>query len=205
MEHRFEGIDDSKKVKLLNSGYLEFSMHGVKRSSLNKILKIANVSKGFFYHYFKDKDDFLDYLIQYGVTQIIEKLNNENLLDDPDFIRRLQKSATYKNELTRTYPNLMKFFTKMYNEKDSTRLKEISEQLSGDFARRVLVENVDYSLFREDLPIDAAMKIVSRYVNQLALEIESMIQKMNFEEISKYYERELEDLKKIVYKKGQQL
>ena len=202
MENNFGNIEDSKRTALQNSGYSEFSAHGVVRSSLNKILSNAKVSKGFFYHYFSDKDDFLDYLITYGVEQILTKLNNKNLLEDPDFIRRLQKSAIYKNELTRKHPDIMKFFTKMYTEKDNTRLKDISEKLSGDFARRVLVENVDYSLFKEDIPIDVAMKFVSRYINQLAFEIEAMIQTMDFSEISSYYEKELEDLKTIVYKKG---
>lgn len=203
MVNDFDKVAIAKQLALLNSGYREISTQGVGRSSLNKILKNAKVSKGFFYHYFKDKEDFIDYLITYGIGQIIVKMNNEKLLENPDFIQRLQLSARYKTELTKTHPDLMKFFTRAYKEVDTTRLKELSEELSGDFARRVLVENVDYSLFRDDIEIDAAMKIVSRYVNQLALEIESLIQRMTFEEISDYYEKELEDLKKIVYKKGQ--
>ena len=203
MNNDFENSDPSKRSSLLNSGYKEFSIHGTNRSSLNKILKKAGVSKGFFYHYFNDKETFLDYLITYGVEQIIDKLNNEKLLEDKDFIRRLQKSAVYKNELLATYPDLMRFFTKLYQDENSQKLKEITESLSGDFARRVLTENVDYTLFRDDIEIDSAIKIVSRYVNQLAQEIEVMIHKMNFQDISSYYEKELEDLKKIVYKKGQ--
>lgn len=202
MENNFDKMEEDKRHKLINSGYKEFSMHGVARSSLNKILKNADLSKGFFYHYFQDKNEFLDCLITYGIRQILDKLNNESLLEDPDFIRRLQKSATYKNELTKIHPDIMKFFTKMYRDNDSTRLKELSESLSGDFAKRVLVENIDYSFFREDVSIETAMKIISRYINQLSVEIEAMIHNMDFEDISHYYEQELEDLKSIIYRKG---
>lgn len=203
LENNFESVLEEKRMKLINCGYSEFAVHGVARSSLNKILKTSGVSKGFFYHYFEDKEDFLNYLVTFAITQILDKMNNNKLLEDPDYIRRLQKSAIYKTEIVVLYPKIMEFITKLYTENEAERLMKLSEALSGDFANRVLSENIDYSLFKDDIPLEAAMKIVNKYIAQLQTEMLAMFPKVPFAEISKYYESELEDLKTLVYKKGE--
>lgn len=202
LEYNFDKLEDEKRNKLINSGYNEFAVHGVNRSSLNKILKNAEVSKGFFYHYFHDKEDFLNYLVSFAIKQIIDKMQNSNLLDDQDYIRRLQKSATYKTEVVLKYPKIMDFITKLYTENEAERLMKLSESLSGDFAKRVLTENIDYSLFKEDIPLPSALKLVNKYIAQLQTELLQKFPHQTFEEIASYYEKELEDLKSLVYKKG---
>lgn len=203
MEKTFDSVSEEKRLKVINNGFKEFSNHGFKRSSLNNILTNSQVSKGFFYHYFCDKEDFYNYLITLGVNTIIEKLMNKKLLDETDFISRLQKAAIYKNEVVKKYPDLMNFYTKLYSDVDAIKLKEITEKTAGDFSNKVLVENIDYTLFRDDIPLESSMKIVSRYISQLTTELQGLLPRMTFEEITSYYERELEDLKNTVYKKGE--
>ena len=112
MEHIFNNVELKKRNKIINKGLNEFSAHGFRRSSLNKILSSSEVSKGFFYHYFKNKEDFYNYLTNFGIDIILTKMNNTQLLEDRDFIRRLQSAAMIKNEIVMKYPNLMPFFRK---------------------------------------------------------------------------------------------
>ena len=203
MEHIFNNVELKKRNKIINKGLNEFSAHGFRRSSLNKILSSSEVSKGFFYHYFKNKEDFYNYLTNFGIDIILTKMNNTQLLEDRDFIRRLQSAAMIKNEIVMKYPNLMPFFTVVYTENSQEKIKEITQKLASDYSERVLTENIDYSLFREDIPIEASKKVVARYLAQLASEMEPMLKTISFQEISKYYTNELEVLKQTVYKKGE--
>lgn len=203
MDHIFNNVDETRRNKIINNGLDEFSAHGFKRSSLNKILHSSDISKGFFYHYFKNKEDFYNYLTNFGIDIILNKMNNTKLLEDRDFIRRLQSAALIKNEVVSKYPKLMSFFTVVYTENSEEKIKEITQKLASNYSERVLNENIDYSLFRDDIPIEASKKVISRYLAQLANELEPMLNQMNYQELSNYYTNELEVLKQTVYKKGE--
>jgi TetR/AcrR family transcriptional regulator len=204
MEYNFDSVEYEKRKRIINSGYAEFSEFGIARASLNKILSNSGVSKGFFYHYFKDKDSFYQYLIEHGITLVVEKLNDKSLLDEQDFISRLQKASMYKTELLITFPKLMDFFTKFYSDSSPEVYEEVSLRLGGDFAYRLRTENIDFSLFRDDISIENAMKIISRYMAQIVSEVTSMIPKISYKEISEYYIKELEVIRDAIYKKGEQ-
>lgn len=201
MVDKFEHLEVTKRNKIINCGYEEYSLHGIKRASLNKILSNAGVSKGFFYHYFKDKDSFYNYLLEFGITLVIEKLNKESLLEERDYITRLQKAALYKNEVLKEFPMLMNFFTKYYSQSNKEDYEAISKKLGGDFSQRVLTENINYELFRDDISLENGMKIVSRYLSQVTLEVSTIFSTITFKETVDYYIKELEILRDVVYKK----
>jgi|LGVF01.2.fsa_nt_gb AcrR family transcriptional regulator len=203
MDHSFNNINEDRRTIVINNGYTEFANYGFKRSSLNKILTASNASKGFFYYHFKNKTEFYNYLLNFGIDIILEKLQDEKLLQDPDLIRRIQKSAIVKNEIVLKYPSLMDFFTKAYTEQSQEKIMEITNRLASDYSERILSENLDFTLFKDDMPIKGSIKIITRYIAQLTNEIKPMLKQMSFKDIVDYYDKELEELKKAFYKKGE--
>ncbi len=203
MEHKLDKIDEEKRKKLVNSGYAEFSALGLKRSSLNRILKNAEISKGFFYHYFENKNIFFDFLVEYGIKIIVKKLNDISILDITDFIQRLQSAALHKVVIAKEYPKLFDFLTAYLLEISQEEYFKMSDKITGNMTERVLTENIDYSLFKDDVPIDVAMKVVNRYIAQIQQEISTKIHIWDINQIMTYYNDELEALKSVVYKKGE--
>lgn len=55
--------DDNKEFRLLNTAFKLFTEKGVKSTSIQEIVDSANVAKGTFYLYFKDKYEIRDILI----------------------------------------------------------------------------------------------------------------------------------------------
>ena len=67
--------ENSKKQRLLDTAFSLFTNKGIKNTSIQEIVDNANVAKGTFYLYFKDKYELQDILI----TKKSEKLFHDAL------------------------------------------------------------------------------------------------------------------------------
>ena len=73
-------LDDKKKQKrdsLLMAAFTLFTQKGINDTSISDIAKKANMAKGTFYLYFKDKFDIHDRLIEYQSNKIFEIADEE--------------------------------------------------------------------------------------------------------------------------------
>lgn len=60
----FFNLPNSKQEVLLNAARNEFTRALLSDASINRIIKDANISRGSFYMYFKDKEDIYVYLLE---------------------------------------------------------------------------------------------------------------------------------------------
>jgi AcrR family transcriptional regulator len=92
----------------LEAGLLEFSYHDRNSASVNTIVRIADISKGSFYQYFEDKDEFYWYVVMELV---------------------LGKVTTYETLLKRYGGDFLKaeevLFTKLLDLFDDTKTKNL--------------------------------------------------------------------------------
>lgn len=69
-------LEDNKKRKkdaIVNSAFSLFIQNGINDTSIADIMKKAELAKGTFYLYFKDKYEVRDYLVRKKAAQIFEK------------------------------------------------------------------------------------------------------------------------------------
>ena len=69
-------VEDNKKKKknaIVDSAFSLFIQNGINETSIADIMKKAELAKGTFYLYFKDKYDVRDYLIRRKAAQIFDK------------------------------------------------------------------------------------------------------------------------------------
>ena len=59
----FHSLNEDKKNRIIDAGVLEFTYHEQSIASVNNIVKLSQISKGSFYQYFIDKDDFYWYIV----------------------------------------------------------------------------------------------------------------------------------------------
>lgn len=59
----YYNLSEDKKERIFNAGVLEFSYHDIVEASVNTIVRIANISKGSFYQYFEDKNDYYWFIV----------------------------------------------------------------------------------------------------------------------------------------------
>lgn len=108
-----DNIENDKKSRLLNTAFNLFTLKGIKDTSIQEIVDNANVAKGTFYLYFKDKYEIRDILI----AKKSHKLFNDALKElRKNYISNLSDQVVFIinyviDELTKT-PMLLKFISK---------------------------------------------------------------------------------------------
>ncbi|MBR1866714.1 MAG: TetR/AcrR family transcriptional regulator [Lachnospiraceae bacterium] len=68
-------VEENKRLKkdaIVNSAFSLFIQKGINETSIADIMKKAELAKGTFYLYFKDKFEVRDYLVRKKATQIFE-------------------------------------------------------------------------------------------------------------------------------------
>ena len=202
MVNSFNSVNEDRRQSIIKNSITLFGSDGIKKTSLNSILKHSGLSKGFFYHYFKNKDEFVKYLIEFCIKKIVETLNAEKILSETDFIKRLQIATLHKTIVSMEYPYTFEFLTDYYLSITPEEYMKIANAIGGDLSKRILSENIDYSLFKDDTEIEVSMKVVSRYMAQVTEELKKQVHIMSYKEMAEHYTNELEDLRKVIYKKG---
>lgn len=80
-------LTKDKKDRIFNAGVLEFSYHDLFEASVNTIVQIANISKGSFYQYFEDKNEFYWYIITEIIFGTVETYETILVKYDGDFLQ----------------------------------------------------------------------------------------------------------------------
>lgn len=83
----YYNLSDDKKERIFNAGVLELSYHDLFDASVNTIVRIANISKGSFYQYFEDKDEFYWYIVTEVIFGTVEKYETLLLKHEGDFLQ----------------------------------------------------------------------------------------------------------------------
>ncbi len=146
-----EEIRDEKTSRLLNSAFQLFIEKGVENTTIQEIVDKANVGKGTFYFYFKDKYDIRDILISQKSQELFNnafenmekihtnKLYNQlifildyiinDLIENQELLKFISKNLSfgiYKNAMNKICQHnedvLLNLFTNSIRE-DGTKLK----------------------------------------------------------------------------------
>ncbi len=153
-------LDEDKRDRIINASLEEFSKHGYRKASTNKIVDKAGISKGLLYHYFGNKENLYEVLCSFVVNRILVEINRSVDWEEPDVFERLVQILLVKISLTRHYPKLYDFATVMYAETGVEGIKKASEEVAPDLMQRVNSENIDFGRFRDDIDPKIAMEII---------------------------------------------
>ena len=133
-------IINEKKQRLLDTAFSLFTDKGIKNTSIQDIVDNANVAKGTFYLYFKDKYELQDILI----TTKSEKLFNDAL------------NALHKNYIQNFSDQIIFIINYIIDEfkKKPLLLKFISKNLSWGIYNKSLIKiNIRTNTFNPTLRV----------------------------------------------------
>lgn len=140
-----EEKENDKESRLLNTAFKLFTEKGMKDTSIQEIVDNANVAKGTFYLYFKDKYEIRDILI----AKKSSKLFNEALKElRKNYIANLSDQVIFIinyviDELAKA-PTLLKFISKnlswgIYNK----NIRKIYEENNEDSVYKLFIKGVE--------------------------------------------------------------
>lgn len=119
---------NEKKQRILDVGLIEFSENSYEHASLNHIIEKADVSKGTFYHYFKDKLDLYLNLVNLCIDkksdyikQTIDKKYQYDANDD--FFEAIKKQTMLNIGFLKKEPVHYKFSVHISSEDEAVKAK----------------------------------------------------------------------------------
>ncbi len=205
MKEKFKDIDiNNEKVnRIINCALEEFSKNKFEKASTNNIVKAANVSRGLMYHYFKDKQELFEFLIDFSITIVVKEFKERFDWSDKDLLNRFKQVAEIKLELFFRYPYLIDFYVKAVDEALINELKNSERLKNAGIHKQFYMENIDRSKFKDDIDVDKAINVIRLTLKKNNEENESRLKSgevLDTEEIFKEYNDYIEFFRKVFYK-----
>ena len=205
MIERFNHIDiNNEKVKrIVNSALEEFSKNDFDKASTNNIVKGAGISRGLLYHYFKDKQDLYDFLIDFAIEIVMKALEEKAIWEEGDLLEKIKQAAIIKIEIFKDYPYMMEFLIST-TEKITKRVEvDHLEKL-----REFYTLKVDRSKFKDNIDVDKAVNIIrwtiekngKEHLKKMQFQLKNGIKDIDLEPVMKEFDDYLQFFKTIFYK-----
>ena len=152
---------DNKEERLLDEGFKLFTTKGLKNTSIQDIVNKANVVKGTFYLYFKDKYELHDILIMKKSKKLFnDALNSLNKNKVTDFVDQIIYIVDYVIDELVKDPILIQFIAKdlawgvfnktileLYSREETEEDGLVSLFLTGVEENNIKLDNPQVSLF----------------------------------------------------------
>ncbi|MFH5882393.1 TetR/AcrR family transcriptional regulator [Liberiplasma polymorphum] len=207
MNKHFYKLSKDQQKKILDSAYEVFTDTPYAKASTNTIVVNAGISKGKLFYYFKDKRTLFNHLVQKGIEYIKIHYIEQLKFDEKDFLKRYINVSQVKKKAYEQEPYLFNFMSYIYLheiEQMSQSQRKIIEEYQS-LARTRLKENVDKSLFRDDIDADLVMKLLvynlDGYERELTDKFKTIeIKNENMEPYYQEFENLVSTLRKLFYK-----
>jgi len=189
MEDVLANLDEEKRDRILNSAIEEFSLYPYDKASTNNIVKNAGISKGLLFHYFGNKKELYEKLIEFVLNKLVNDMTSQIDWEETDMFERIKNLVIVKMKLAKIYPNMFDFLIKVMTKNQTSSMENIInfyESYGVDVQRLladVYTKNIDYTLFADQTTIDKSINII----------------RWTLEKYSEEYLAGLNDLKAIDY------
>lgn len=178
---RYESIDESLKMRILDVAKQEFSTHVYEGASYNKIIQKIGISKGSMYYYFENKEDLFItcFLHEARATGSFDFANASfPLVDNKQAYWDSMKTLASKqwNDFLQ-HPLLMSLMRQLVSlgadhpifRKLNTECEGLSEY--GDLMS-ILEHGVQIGAIRDDVPLNVLIRMSTEYEVWLMQELQ---------------------------------
>ena len=142
----FFNLSNSKQERIIQAAVDEFGAHPYLKTSINRIIKKAEISKGSFYQYFNNKKDLYKYILD-QVTEAKMKFLGEKMKNyqELDFFEMLRELFVGGIQFKKEYPLYSEIGDRILNSNNESLKEEIyaeSKPKSNEFFEQLLNEAV---------------------------------------------------------------
>ena len=162
MNSTFENISEDKRQKIIAACLEEFASKGYKNASTNSMVINAQISKGLLFHYFGNKKNLYLYLLDLSMECFIEKFYSYIEKPNSDIFERVMQRGIIKMKLAIEEPLMYKLVLEAFIDIPQELEEEITKRYEKLYSEHMPIafEDVDYSLFRDDIDTKKAMEFM---------------------------------------------
>lgn len=159
----FERIPAAEQQRILEVCIEEFSQNGYQAASTNAIVQHAGIPKGTLFYYFGSKKDLYLYVIDHAVSRFIESFSQLTGDLPDDLFERLMQRGRARMQFVVQEPRLYQLFFNAFINAPEEIQAELQSRFAGNFqsSSHRLLEGLDLSRFRDDIPVAKAVELVN--------------------------------------------
>jgi len=122
----FYNLPEEKRELIEEVSMDEFAAYNYEQSSINRIIKAANIAKGSFYQYFEDKTDLFRFIISKAVEEKIKYITPVMMNpSEHNFFKVVREMYISGLRFAIENPRLVTIGNRFLNEKDNPIYQEI--------------------------------------------------------------------------------
>jgi TetR/AcrR family transcriptional regulator len=156
-----------KEKEVLLAALHEFSQYSYEDSSLNSIIKKSGISKGSFYHHFKNKYDIYIYVLKDSVTKKWEFINEQgNTCISNNIIEILKEQIRIGIEFGNKYPIYSSLSEKFKNEKDTELYNRVINDLGineREGLNKLIIDSFNKGQFNEYYSLEFILNLMNYF------------------------------------------
>jgi AcrR family transcriptional regulator len=157
----FKNLESDKQQRILDTAVEEFSSHGFRQASVNRIVQRLGIAKGSIFQYFGTKEGLFEVVFDHAVELVRRSLRQvKQQTVETDFFERIRRSLNAGVDFIDRHPAFYKIYLKMIFQEDFPLRAEFLQQVhlfSAEYLRPVVEAGVARGDLRSDLDVDAAV------------------------------------------------
>lgn len=206
MNEKFFELPKEKQLRIINAGMEVFAKYNYKKASTDEIARIAGISKGLLFHYFKNKKTFYLYIYNFCIKLTADFTMIEDYKNITDFFELIEYGGKKKMKLIQDYPYITGFVVKAFYSKN----EEISKDLDIVFANfnanifDIYFKYIDFTKFRDGVDPKEIFNMMTWLSEGYLFEKQRSANTIDIEEMWRDFENWKQMFKKLAYKEEYQ-
>lgn len=128
---RFYRLSEDKQRVIYEAARKEFARVPYEKVSINQIVKNADISRGSFYTYFKDKDDAMKYVMEENYTQMRSVCEDALESNGGEYLGMLKTLFEYFVEKMQTTKEVMVIVENIFRREENDDFPQCIEHFLG--------------------------------------------------------------------------
>jgi len=174
---------------------------GSRDPHFRRFANLRCISKGLLFHYFHNKRELLQYVYEYSIRFIKQKMAAYNFVAEKDFFSLMIRTHLAKVEIMHTYPYIFDFLMNIFLRRD-LEASEAVDAYNADFLlnqKAGILKLIDRSKFKEGVAPELVLDLTF-WSAQGFMDMEYRPGEMDFEKLSKKYLVCLDMMRRQFYK-----
>ncbi|MDR3555119.1 MAG: TetR/AcrR family transcriptional regulator [Syntrophobacteraceae bacterium] len=157
----FNRLDEGKKARILDVAVEEFSRHGFRQASVNRMVESIGIAKGSLFQYFGSKEGLFTVIFNHAVELVRQSLRQvKRQTGEQDFFGRIKESLLAGIRFIERHPRVYRIYLKMIFQEDFPLRTEFLQQVhlfSAEYLQPVVEAGIQSGDLRADTDIDMSV------------------------------------------------
>ena len=156
----FQNLEPGKQKRIIKAAVSEFSDHGFKGASVNRLVTTLGISKGSIFQYFRNKNGLFLFVFEHAVRLVKDYLKRVRAeTEDLDVFDRIQATLLAGVAFVQKNPKVFNVYLRIVHENAIPMRGELMyavRALSLEYLRSILEEGKKRGELRSDVDLEKA-------------------------------------------------